>query len=183
MSARLTVVWIVALLLPACGSEQPAASGASTSIGDASGPGSDMTTTSRIPTTPSGSPPTAHTSLPLATRPPPTTTPDVTTDSSRDNGGVPLSQILEPFESDYVARSDFTLYELDCSLVLDERLPDGTDHLGRPVNHGDWAEVPVDRAQVVGRGSVLSCSARTSCTVVASSTTVPNGAGLQEEPP
>ena len=56
--------------------------------------------------------------------------------------GVPLSQVLEPFESDYLARSDFSRYELECSLSLTPArsvLRSFTDELHGPQRSGPYA--------------------------------------------
>ena len=54
--------------------------------------------------------------------------------------GVPLRQILEQYEADFFAATDLSSHRLDCSWVA-----------GQPLAG------PVDRDQVVGRGSVLTC--------------------------
>ena len=70
---------------------------------------------------------------------------------STDTAGVPLARILEPYEAAALESSDFTAYRFDCRQYTSER---GSDGQG-------WEFREIDRDQIVGRGAVLSCGART----------------------
>ena len=138
----------VGLATGACGSEEATAPtvGSATSTSTIAVPDPEPPpSTSPISAPTSSMPPEAQSSLP------PVATDSSTTVESIDADGVPLAQILEPYEAAALESTDFTSYRFDCRQYTSER---GSDWQG-------WEFREIDRDQVVGRGAVLSCRART----------------------
>jgi hypothetical protein len=65
--------------------------------------------------------------------------------------GIPLREIIEPYELDLLAGTNYTSYRLDCSLLTGEQ---ASDYRG-------WERVDVDRDHIVDRDTVLRCGGRT----------------------
>ena len=107
--------------------------------------GADRRLTPPISAPTSSLPPEAQSTLP------PVATDSSTTVESTDADGVPLAQILEPYETAALESTDFTSYRFDCRQYTGERGPDWQG----------WELREIGRDQIVERGAVLSCGART----------------------
>lgn len=139
----------LALAAGACGSEEATAptagSAISTSTIDVPRPGPTAPSAPAVSAPATSMAPEAQSTLP------PVATDSSTTVESTDTAGVPLAQILEPYEAAALGSSDFTAYRFDCRRYTGERRSDWQG----------WEFREIDRDRVVGRGAVLSCGART----------------------
>ena len=138
----------VGLATGACGSEEATAPtvGSATSTSTIAIPDSEPTPSAPPISAPTSSlPPEAQSTLP------PVATPSSTTVESTDVDGVPLAHILEPYETAALESTDFTSYRFDCRQYTGERGPDWQG----------WELREIGRDQIVERGAVLSCGART----------------------